>query len=159
METIKRAATAGIRGTSSSVSRILVFCNTQDSAKQVYSFLKTEKKVPGLLLFSSHLPIKELETSLHTFMNKTQQKDDGENQKDEELVIAVSTDLASRGLDTLHVGHVINYDFPLTVMDYVHRTGRTGRYGRKGRATSFIERKDWNLASEIEERVKRGLSL
>lgn len=158
METIKRAATADAKGTTSSFSRLLIFCNTQDSAKQVYSFLKTEKKVPGVLLLSSHLPIKELEASLHTFVNKQQPQPDGK-QKDEGLVIAVSTDLASRGLDTLHVGHVINYDFPLTVMDYVHRTGRTGRYGRKGRATSFVEKRDWNLASEIEERVKRGHSM
>lgn len=39
------------------------------------------------------------------------------------------TDIASRGLNTLKVKHVINYDFPLHTADYIHRAGRTGRLG------------------------------
>lgn len=35
---------------------------------------------------------------------------------------------------------VINYDFPDTIEDYIHRIGRTGRAGKKGKAISFI---DW----------------
>lgn len=33
----------------------------------------------------------------------------------------------------------INYDFPDTIEDYIHRIGRTGRAGKKGKAVSFIE--------------------
>ncbi|KAL0831579.1 hypothetical protein ABMA28_002364 [Loxostege sticticalis] len=39
------------------------------------------------------------------------------------------TDIASRGLDTTRVQHIINYDFPLYTADYIHRCGRTGRLG------------------------------
>ncbi|GFG30487.1 hypothetical protein Cfor_08112 [Coptotermes formosanus] len=39
------------------------------------------------------------------------------------------TDIGSRGIDTVRVKHVINYDFPLYVADYIHRCGRTGRVG------------------------------
>jgi len=41
----------------------------------------------------------------------------------------VCTDLASRGLDTSRTHHVINYDFPLNMSDYLHRAGRVGRVG------------------------------
>merc|ERR1712078_214379 len=44
----------------------------------------------------------------------------------------IATDVASRGLDVKDVELVINYTFPLTIEDYVHRIGRTGRAGQKG---------------------------
>ena len=39
--------------------------------------------------------------------------------------------------------HVLNYDFPRHIEDYVHRIGRTGRAGRSGTALTFITREDW----------------
>jgi ATP-dependent RNA helicase DDX3X len=47
-------------------------------------------------------------------------------------------DVASRGLDIPNVMHVINYDLPNNIDDYVHRIGRTGRAGHEGLATAFI---------------------
>ena len=56
--------------------------------------------------------------------------------------ILVATDVAARGLDIPHVTHVINFDLPTDVDDYVHRIGRTGRAGKKGLATAFFTDKD-----------------
>mmetsp|Transcript_26129 Transcript_26129/g.75338 ORF Transcript_26129/g.75338 Transcript_26129/m.75338 type:complete len:509 (+) Transcript_26129:88-1614(+) len=50
----------------------------------------------------------------------------------------IATDVASRGLDVQDVELVINYTFPLTIEDYVHRIGRTGRAGKKGMAVCFF---------------------
>ncbi|HEV8111886.1 MAG TPA: DEAD/DEAH box helicase [Planctomycetota bacterium] len=50
----------------------------------------------------------------------------------------VATDVASRGLDVVHVTHVVNYGPPRDVTDYTHRIGRTGRAGRSGRAITFV---------------------
>merc|ERR1712066_319139 len=50
----------------------------------------------------------------------------------------IATDVASRGLDVQDVELVINYTFPLTIEDYVHRIGRTGRAGKKGLAVCFF---------------------
>lgn len=59
--------------------------------------------------------------------------------------ILVATDVASRGLDVKELDVVINYDFPMTLEDYVHRIGRTGRAGATGDAFSFITKKEEQL--------------
>ena len=52
--------------------------------------------------------------------------------------VLVATDVAARGLDIPNVLHVINYDMPTNIDDYVHRIGRTGRAGNKGTAIAFV---------------------
>jgi len=52
--------------------------------------------------------------------------------------IMIATDVAARGLDIPNVEYVINYTFPLTVEDYVHRIGRTGRAGKRGLSFTFF---------------------
>ena len=48
-----------------------------------------------------------------------------------------------RGLDLPgRVDHVVNFDFPLNPVDYLHRTGRTARAGARGRITSLVARRD-----------------
>jgi len=59
-----------------------------------------------------------------------------------EVRALVSTDVLARGLDLISVGSVVSYDFPDTVVDYVHRVGRTGRAGRAGRAFAFFAESD-----------------
>ena len=56
-----------------------------------------------------------------------------------EIQILLATDVASRGLDIPDVTHVINYDLPETMEDYIHRIGRTGRAKKDGIALTFVE--------------------
>eukprot|EP00884_Botryococcus_braunii_P017598 jgi/Botrbrau1/4521/Bobra.60_2s0012.1 len=65
--------------------------------------------------------------------------------------ILVATDVAARGLDIPHVTHVINFDLPTDIDDYVHRIGRTGRAGKKGLATAFFSDKDQGLSKSLAE--------
>ena len=58
--------------------------------------------------------------------------------------------MAARGLDIPNVKHVINYDLPSSIDEYVHRIGRTGRLGNKGMATAFFQvDKDSSLARSL----------
>ena len=63
--------------------------------------------------------------------------------------ILVGTDVAARGLDIPNVLHVINFDLPRQISDYVHRIGRTGRAGNTGFAMSFICDKNRNIIREL----------
>jgi ATP-dependent RNA helicase DDX52/ROK1 len=51
--------------------------------------------------------------------------------------ILISTDLISRGIDIPEIKYVINFDFPNSALDYIHRIGRAGRGGRSGFAFTF----------------------
>ncbi|KAF3543285.1 hypothetical protein DY000_02010583 [Brassica cretica] len=63
--------------------------------------------------------------------------------------IMTATDVAARGLDVKDVKYVINYDFPGSLEDYVHRIGRTGRAGAKGTAYSFFTAANARFAKEL----------
>ncbi|CAG8464726.1 8446_t:CDS:2 [Paraglomus occultum] len=63
--------------------------------------------------------------------------------------LLVATDVASRGLDIPMVEYVINYTFPLTIEDYVHRIGRTGRAGKTGISHTFFTSHDKAHSGEL----------
>ena len=67
----------------------------------------------------------------------------------EKYDILVATDLAGRGLDVEGVKHVINFDAPKNISDFVHRTGRTGRAGKKGIAWTFLTNHDEELFFDL----------
>ena len=67
------------------------------------------------------------------------------------IKILVATDVAARGIDVQTITHVINFDLPRNIEDYVHRIGRTGRAGAKGTALSFASHRDAHLVKKIQE--------
>lgn len=56
--------------------------------------------------------------------------------------VLVATDVASKGLDFKDIQHVINWEMPAEIEDYVHRIGRTGRGDKLGMATTFVSGRD-----------------
>lgn len=54
--------------------------------------------------------------------------------------VLVATDLASRGIHVQDIAHVINYDLPEVVENFIHRVGRTGRAGKRGVASTLFSR-------------------
>lgn len=52
--------------------------------------------------------------------------------------------------------YVVNYDFPRTIEDYVHRVGRTGRAGRIGTCISYVNSSDWRMVPELIQILKKS---
>jgi ATP-dependent RNA helicase RhlE len=71
--------------------------------------------------------------------------------------VLVATDIAARGIDVDGISHVVNFDFPPHVEDYVHRIGRTGRANAVGDAISFVMRDDLPALRTLEKFIGRGI--
>ncbi len=71
--------------------------------------------------------------------------------------VLVATDIAARGIDVDGISHVINYDFPMHVEDYIHRIGRTGRANAIGDAISFVTNEDHSELRALERFIGRGI--
>ncbi|KAK7913656.1 hypothetical protein WMY93_013867 [Mugilogobius chulae] len=76
--------------------------------------------------------------------------------------VLICTDIASRGLDTSRVQLVVNYDFPFSLADYIHRAGRVGRAGGEedGEVLNFVTHPwDVELVQKIEAAARKKTSL
>ena len=95
-------------------------------------------------------------TSIHG--NKTQDARTRalEEFKSGKCPLMVATDVAARGLDIPNVEVVLNFTFPLTIEDYVHRIGRTGRAGKTGISYTFFQAGDKSHAGELQQVMKQA---
>ena len=104
-------------------NRILIFCLYKKEAARVESSLARKGwNVCGI----------------HGDMGQNQRTDAFQKFKSGAVPLLVATDVAARGLDIPNVEYVINYTFPLTIEDYIHRIGRTGRAQKTGIAHTFF---------------------
>lgn len=87
--------------------------------------------------------------SIHGDRDQADREQALEDIKTGDVRVLIATDVASRGLDIEDITHVVNYDFPRNIEEYVHRVGRTGRAGRTGMSLSFFTRQDWAMAAEL----------
>lgn len=92
-------------------------------------------------------------TSIHGDRSQREREDALASFKCGRTPILVATAVAARGLDIPNVKHVINFDLPSDVEEYVHRIGRTGRVGNLGLATSFFNDKNRNMAVDLVELI------
>ncbi|XP_038514827.1 probable ATP-dependent RNA helicase DDX4 isoform X3 [Canis lupus familiaris] len=104
--------------------RTMVFVETKKKADFIATFLCQEKI--STTSISSDREQREREQALGDF-------------RCGKCPVLVATSVAARGLDIENVQHVINFDLPSTIDEYVHRIGRTGRCGNTGRAISFFD--------------------
>ncbi|KAH8097793.1 helicase [Aureococcus anophagefferens] len=76
--------------------------------------------------------------AIHGDMSQAARNQAFEDFKSGAVPLLVATDVAARGLDIPNVELVVNFSFPLTIEDYVHRIGRTGRAGKTGTAITLF---------------------
>lgn len=112
-------------------------------------FVETKKGADSLedFLYQYKHPV----TSIHGDRTQKEREDALRCFRNGQCPILVATAVAARGLDITNVKHVINFDLPSDVEEYVHRIGRTGRMGNLGVATSFFNDKNRNIAGDLLE--------
>lgn len=105
---------------------------TEPAESLILVFVETKKGADSLeeFLYSNGYPV----TSIHGDRTQREREDALKSFRSGNTPILVATAVAARGLDIPHVTHVINYDLPSDVEEYVHRIGRTGRMGNLGKS-------------------------
>ncbi|XP_060064011.1 ATP-dependent RNA helicase DDX3X-like isoform X1 [Ylistrum balloti] len=88
-------------------------------------------------------------TSIHGDRSQKEREEALRQFRNGDRPILVATAVAARGLDIPNVRHVVNFDLPSDIEEYVHRIGRTGRVGNLGLATSFFNEKNKNIIRDL----------
>jgi len=104
---------------------VLIFVESKQEADDIHEYLMLK----GVEAVGIHGGKDQAEREYAIQMFKVGKKD-----------VLIGTDVASKGLDFPEIQHVINYDMPKEIENYVHRIGRTGRCGKTGVATTFINK-------------------
>ncbi len=148
---------------SQSITQVVEVVEPQDKdrhlARIMKQYLDGSKEVPRTLIFALYkkecanlhqrLCREWPAVCIHGDMSQFDREKSVEAFKNGAKRILIATDVAARGLDIKGVEYVINYTFPLTTEDYVHRIGRTGRAGATGLAHTFFTVHDKARAGEL----------
>lgn len=121
---------------------ILIFASTKESVKN----LERELRRLGLSVQSIHSDL-EQDVRKQALLNFT-------NRNTKTLV---ATDILSRGIDIEGIDMVINYNVPRNAEDYIHRVGRTARAKSEGIAITFVNERDRQTFSKIEDFLEKKL--
>ncbi|XP_073819977.1 ATP-dependent RNA helicase abstrakt [Musca autumnalis] len=123
----------------------------KQEAKVVYLLECLQKTAPPVLIFAEkkqdvdciheYLLLKGVEAvAIHGGKDQEERSRAVDAYREAQKDVLVATDVASKGLDFPNVQHVINFDMPEDIENYVHRIGRTGRSNTKGLATTFVNK-------------------
>jgi len=128
------AAGLGTKDLEGEAAKTLVFMETKRGADSLARFLH-DKGFPV--------------TSIHEDCTQREREEAVRRFKSGQTLILVATAVASRGLDFPNARHVINFDMPSDVEEYICRIGRTLRMGNLGLATSFFNENNRSLAKDL----------
>ena len=123
----------GIEG----MERVLLFAGSRKLADKLYEHLESE--------FPGEAGVIHSNKAQNTRFRAVENFAEGKQR------ILIATDILSRGIDITGVSHVINFDVPDVMENYIHRIGRTGRAESKGDSITFIREKDSEMIAQIEE--------
>lgn len=150
--------------------RVLVFVNEREDTETVAQYLQ-KKGIDALAFHRDTDPSRQAKTlasftgsdtstAIKASTTEPAKPESASKRTLPNTKVIVTTDLGSRGIDTVSVRHVILYDVPHTTIDFIHRLGRTGRMGRRGRGIVLLgpgDRSD--VVKEVREAMFRGEAL
>ncbi|NMG67877.1 DEAD/DEAH box helicase [Azoarcus indigens] len=129
-------------------NRLLEALLASDGLQQAVVFTATKRSADELSLTLQEKGFTA--AALHGDMHQTVRNRTLQRLRQGRIGVLVATDVAARGIDVAGISHVINFDPPRQVEDYVHRIGRTGRAGRDGVAITLSGPRETGLIRAIE---------
>src|SRR5580698_6963037 len=126
------------------IKKLIIFCKTRIAAEDVYKFLLRKFGEKEVKVLHANKGQNTRINAINAFKN-------------DEIKILVATDVASRGIDVSDVSHVINFDVPVVIEDYVHRIGRTGRALQSGEAITFCTKSEEYYIHKIEKLTRQTI--
>ncbi|KAL6437714.1 hypothetical protein ACFW04_004236 [Cataglyphis niger] len=123
--------------------QVIIFNNTNSTCNWINMFLN-KSKIETVCL-NGDMPLYERQNKYASF-------------KGGRCCVLCTTNAGSRGMDTVAIRHVLNYDFPNATADYIHRCGRTGRVGgvKDCRVTNFVSTpSEISVVQKIERAVRK----
>jgi len=125
-------------------NKVIVFCKTKTVADQIYHFMVRRYGEEQVRVIHANKGQNTRINSISSF-------------KEGAIRVLVATDVAARGIDVSEVSHVINFDVPIIIEDYVHRIGRTGRAFAKGDAITFCTEAEKYYIYKIEKLIRQQI--
>lgn len=124
--------------------RLIIFCKTKTVADNIFSFIERKFGADAVRVIHANKGQNTRINSINSF-------------KEGNIRVLVATDVASRGIDVSEVSHVINFDVPIIIEDYVHRIGRTGRAYAKGDALTFFTPAEKYYIEKIQKLIRQEI--
>ncbi|QQL48410.1 DEAD/DEAH box helicase [Mucilaginibacter ginkgonis] len=128
------------------IKKMIIFCKTRVSAEDVYKFLVRKYDDTQVKVLHANKGQNTRINSINSFKN-------------DEVKILVATDVVARGIDVNDVSHVINFDVPVVIEDYVHRIGRTGRALNLGEAITFCNPAENYYLQKIQKLIRQTIEV
>ncbi len=126
------------------VKRLIIFCKTKVVADSIFAFISRRFGAENVRVIHANKGQNTRINSINAF-------------KEGSIRVLVATDVASRGIDVTDVSHVINFDVPIIIEDYVHRIGRTGRALATGEALTFYTESERYYIRKIEKLIRQTI--
>jgi ATP-dependent RNA helicase RhlE len=126
------------------VKRLIIFCKTKVVADSISAFISRRFGAENVRVIHANKGQNTRINSINAF-------------KEGSIRVLVATDVASRGIDVSDVSHVINFDVPIIIEDYVHRIGRTGRALATGEALTFYTESEKYYIKQIEKLIRQTI--
>jgi ATP-dependent RNA helicase DeaD len=165
--TIAREKTAA--GKLPRVRQIAYIVRRAQKAEALGRVLDMENPQSAIVFCRTRLEVDALVETLNAHGYRAEALHGGMQQRQRDVVmnrfraaktdLLIATDVAARGLDIVHLSHVVNYDLPAAAEAYIHRIGRTGRAGREGTAITLAEPREHRLLRTIEQLTKQKIEV
>lgn len=120
----------------------LIFTQMKVDADWVCRILDREKHIVG---------------KIHSDCSQSERTSALKDFREGKLKVLIATGIASRGLDVPAIAHVINYDMPETVEEYIHRAGRTARGDAVGFVSTIATGMDKPIINAVETALGKKL--